>query len=301
MQPNSNSDFSSASNTVQGVNASSRGLLKATLGAAVAAGAILTFVWLPAEYGIDPTGTGHLLGLTEMGHIKNQLHIEADADAAAARDASNGISDANALQITQQLESIQTQLDAISAAVGSRSTASAATQTTETSEPTVEWRDESSHTLKPGEGTEVKMVMEEGATAEFEWSANGAVVNHDTHGDAHGKSISYKKGRSVPEQTGELTAAFTGNHGWYWRNRTTEDVVITLRTRGDYKGMWAPGPPIQRRKCRNSLNRQTIHTCKKPENPEKTRPSILFINGAAIRAQPSHLAAFAFTTQDVRS
>jgi len=192
MQPNSNSDFSSASNTVQGVNASSRGLLKATLGAAVAAGAILTFVWLPAEYGIDPTGAGHLLGLTEMGHIKNQLHIEADADAAAARG------------------------------------------------PTIEWRDESSHTLKPGEGTEVKLVMEEGATAEFEWSANGAVVNHDTHGDAHGKSISYKKGRSVPEQTGKLTAAFTGNHGWYWRNRTTEDVLITLRTRGDYKGMLLP-------------------------------------------------------------
>lgn len=245
MQHDANTDTSNASTHVQGVNASSTGLIKATLGAAVVAGAILTFVWLPAEYGVDPTGAGHLLGLTEMGHIKEQLHIEADTDAASAADAEGAnnegavVSDANALQITEQLNSIQTQLNAISAAVGASSTA-ASLQALEVNVPVVEWRDESSHTLAPGQGIEVKMVMEEGAIAEFEWSANGAVLNHDTHGDARGKSISYEKGRAVPEQAGQLTAAFTGNHGWYWRNRSSDSVVVTLRTRGDYKGMLLP-------------------------------------------------------------
>ncbi|MFK7861533.1 MAG: hypothetical protein AB8B64_22135, partial [Granulosicoccus sp.] len=70
MQPNTRADGSTSSAHVQGVNATAGGLVKATLGAAIAAGAILTFVWLPAEYGIDPTGVGHVLGLTEMGHIK---------------------------------------------------------------------------------------------------------------------------------------------------------------------------------------------------------------------------------------
>ena len=36
-------------------------------------------VYLPAEYGTDPTGVGNILGLTEMGEIKQQLAAEAAA------------------------------------------------------------------------------------------------------------------------------------------------------------------------------------------------------------------------------
>jgi len=32
---------------------------------------------------------------------------------------------------------------------------------------------------------------------------------------------------------GGRTAAFTGNHGWFWRNRTAAPVTFTLRTGGD--------------------------------------------------------------------
>jgi hypothetical protein len=43
---------------------------------------------LPAEYGIDPTGVGKRLGLTQMGQLKQQLALEAledlQADSAAA-------------------------------------------------------------------------------------------------------------------------------------------------------------------------------------------------------------------------
>ncbi len=59
-------------------------------------------------------------------------------------------------------------------------------------------------------------------------------VNFDTHGDAPGKSISYEKGRGVAADEGVLEAAFTGNHGWYWRNRGNANVKVILRTRGDY-------------------------------------------------------------------
>ncbi|NBE08307.1 hypothetical protein [Paragemmobacter ruber] len=54
-------------------------LIRSTLIAAGAAGAILVLLCLPAEYGIDPTGVGALTGLTEMGEIKTQLAAEADA------------------------------------------------------------------------------------------------------------------------------------------------------------------------------------------------------------------------------
>lgn len=247
-QSNQKTDDSTSSAHVQGVNATSGGLIKATLGAAVVAGAILTCVWLPAEHGVDPTGVGHLLGLTEMGHIKEQLHLEADAQAADAADAkAEALAEQtqNDTSITQQLDAIQIQLATIAKTVGANaSTDSAQSAALPNTDSTVQtsssWLHESDYTLAPDQGIEVKLVMDEGAVAEFEWDANDSVVNHDTHGDGLNKSISYNQGRSVSVETGEITAAFDGNHGWYWRNRTDKEVVITLRTRGDYKGIIPP-------------------------------------------------------------
>jgi hypothetical protein len=54
-------------------------------------------------------------------------------------------------------------------------------------------------------------------------------------GDALGRSISYEKGRGVPADEGELVAAFTGNHGWFFRNRGAANVTLVLRTGGQYQ------------------------------------------------------------------
>jgi len=62
----------------------------------------------------------------------------------------------------------------------------------------------------------------------------GGVVDYDTHGDDGGRSLSYVKGRAIAADQGELTAAFTGNHGWYWRNRGAVGVKLVLSTRGAY-------------------------------------------------------------------
>ena len=59
---------------------SSESLLQATAIALLTAIVILVTVVLPAEYGIDPTRIGRVLGLTEMGEIKMQLAAEAEAD-----------------------------------------------------------------------------------------------------------------------------------------------------------------------------------------------------------------------------
>jgi hypothetical protein len=63
--------------------ASPRKLLRSTLIALAVAIFLLVTVVLPAEYGIDPTGAGRVLGLTRMGEIKTRLAKEAAADAAA--------------------------------------------------------------------------------------------------------------------------------------------------------------------------------------------------------------------------
>lgn len=258
---------------IQSVPATPGGLIRSTLLAAGAAGAILVLFWLPAEYGIDPTGVGGLTGLTEMGEIKQQLAAEAEADVQAAAAAPVAAVDATpataapAPEILERLDRIDAQLAAISALIGTPPSliepAAAATVVAEPApeaaaapapdpveaavaeaaapEPaTPEWRDEVSYTLNPGEGIEVKLSMEEGQTARFFWTANGSVVNFDLHGDGSGESISYEQGRAVPEASGDLTAAFTGNHGWFWRNRTEAPVTVTLRTGGDYAEIKAP-------------------------------------------------------------
>jgi hypothetical protein len=266
---------------VQSVPATPGGLIRSTLLAAGAAGAILVLFWLPAEYGIDPTGVGALTGLTEMGEIKEQLAAEAEADALAAAATpvaapaavTSAPTPTNAApEVLARLDRIDAQLAAIAAVIGTPSTpteaisaapvaaepaakevatgpalttkeAAAAPDPIESAvveAATPEWRDEVSYTLNPGEGIEVKLAMEQGQTARFAWTANRGAVNFDMHGDGSGQKISYEQGRAVPEQAGELTAAFTGNHGWFWRNRTEAPVTVTLRTAGDYAELKAP-------------------------------------------------------------
>ena len=199
---------------------SSKQLLRSTVLAAFSALVLLVAVVLPAEYGIDPTGVGRVLRITEMGEIKKQLAAEAAADAAATPSAT---------------------LPTNTSAGAASMTPAAPSSPIPTAAPTVQrqaaWRDEVRFTLTPGEGKEIKLRMKEGEKAGFEWVVEGGSVNFDTHGDGGGRSISYEKGRSVPTDEGDLVAAFTGNHGWYWRNRGQADVKVVLRTRGQYSDL----------------------------------------------------------------
>ncbi|PZO09116.1 MAG: transmembrane anchor protein [Alphaproteobacteria bacterium] len=191
-------------------------LLKSTGIAAVVASVLVVTVVMPAEYGVDPTRVGSLLGLTEMGRIKVQLAAEAEADAAADATAGTGVTAAPAIAAAQAPAAPAATAQAqAQAAPGART-------------------DETVLTLAPDQGAEIKLVMEEGAKARFTWTSSGGRINYDTHADRPGVSYhGYEKG-SAQEQTGELTAAFTGSHGWFWRNRTGAPVTITLRTQGAY-------------------------------------------------------------------
>lgn len=192
----------------------SKQLLRSTFIALIAAIAILLAIVLPSEYAIDPTGIGRALGLTEMGEIKAQLAREAAADAAmdAARTAPAKTENAGTTALAQPQGGSQASGDSA-------------------------WRDEMRVVLKPGQGAEVKLDMKTGEQAQFSWIAEGGVVNYDTHGDEGGQSISYEKGRDASANDGMIEAAFDGNHGWFWRNRGSADVTITVRARGQYAEM----------------------------------------------------------------
>ncbi|MBZ9574650.1 hypothetical protein [Modicisalibacter sp. MOD 31.J] len=209
-------------------------LIRSTLLAAVAATVLLVTVVLPAEYAIDPTGAGRLLGLTDMGEIKQQLAEEAELERANATAVPEQDAPAETPAPEAQPESEVPEVVAeVDSSAKSADTAPAEAQAP-APEPAATWRDEVSFTLTPGEGTEYKLTMEEGAVARFAWESEGGPINFDTHGDGNGNSISYEKGRGVPEDAGELEAAFTGNHGWFFRNRNDNEVTVVLRIGGEY-------------------------------------------------------------------
>jgi len=193
---------------------SSKQLVRSTIIAAAAAAAILVTIVLPSEYAIDPTGVGSALGLTAMGEIKTQLAEEAEADRVKAT--------APAQPVTGQQGS-----SLINRIVREFGISSAQAQETGR-------KDEMSVTLQPGEGAEIKLAMKKGAKANYAWTANGGKVNFDTHGDGGGENISYEKGRGAAEDSGVIEAAFDGNHGWFWRNRSSAPVTVTIKTDGAY-------------------------------------------------------------------
>lgn len=202
---------------------SSRTLLRSTLIAVGAAVVLLTTVVLPAEYAVDPTGVGRVLGLTQMGEIKMAL-----AEEAAAAEAAEA-----AILAGESLPG-----STVPAGVGAE--AAAAEVLAEDDDMGLR-TDSTSFTLTPGQGAEIKLSMDEGALVNYRWSVQGGVVNHDTHGDPENAPVGfyhgYSRGTAMQSDEGELVAAFTGTHGWFWRNRDTAVVTVTLEVRGAYREM----------------------------------------------------------------
>ena len=180
-------------------------LIRSIVIAACAAAALLVTVILPAEYGVDPTGMGKVLGLKNMGEIKQQL--AQDAEAEKTLEIQNAVSE----KLPEKI------------------------QAAPTPPASSLWTDETSVTLKPGAAAEVKLIMAKGDTADYEWTVDKGHLNSDLHtDDVKGEAYSYKQGRAETLNTGDFTAVSDGAHGWYWRNRSPENVTVTLKVKGDY-------------------------------------------------------------------
>lgn len=182
-------------------------LLKATTLALAAAGAVLLTTVLPAEYGIDPTGIGKALGLTA-------LHTPAaDSTAGAATEpaASTAATDPSASVIQQ---------------------------------PTPYQNGEMTLTLQANEGAEIKAQMRAGEAFVFSWVSDGGPVNFDMHGEKPNDGdnfSSYWKDREKSEGHGSFTAPFDGSQGWYWKNKGTAPVTITVKVSGYFQKLYRPG------------------------------------------------------------
>ena len=200
----------SATNAVRGPIDISGNPGKATLWAIAMSAVVLVTAVLPAEYGIDWTGVGRVLGLTSMGERKMAVA------------AASAVSDAKAATTAEP--------------------AAAVVRDTPTEQhATISKRplrvDEIDVKLAPKGQVEYKTDLAEGEFLLFTWNSGGANVKFDFHGEPaagpDGAFLSFQKG-IASQSGGSLKAPFTGTHGWYWKNPTDSNVTIKLRVSGFY-------------------------------------------------------------------
>ncbi|MEY4642013.1 MAG: hypothetical protein RLZZ227_2007 [Pseudomonadota bacterium] len=179
------------------------------LAAGVAALLLVLFV-LPAEYGIDVTGAGRALGLTQLAAPTRTIEV---------RDVIGG----NDAWKTVELPATGDPLPLPNPAVYQDEGAPPQTRTLEV--------------VIPPEGeTEVKVVLQSGKAIVFSWQTDRGDVYVDYHGHDPMMSneywVRYKEQQEGTGNSGSLVAPFTGEHGWFWLNYNDYPVTITLTVTG---------------------------------------------------------------------
>jgi len=173
-------------------------LIKTTSIALIVASVLLVTFILPAEYAIDPLGTGRRLGLTDIARPPATA-VEQPARGAPLAPTQNG-------PIAEYPREFKFDVFDL--------------------------------VLQPYEYIEYKYQMEKGATMLFAWTADADVQHDMHAERAAGATDgppeqSFDK-RVLRQATGAYTAPFAGIHGWYWENPGGEPLKIRLITSGFY-------------------------------------------------------------------
>jgi len=185
---------------------SNKRLFIATFVAFFAGCILLVTIILPAEYGIDYTGLGDKLGLTQMSMASESKSV-------------------NIAMQPEELESIFV-IDPVR-----KST-------------TFFRSDTMTLILLPNQGAEIKAIMNRNESLVFNWEVKGGVAYFDMHGEAFGavgdEFTSYWAGDNENKTSGTFIAPFDGTHGWYWQNKGSDSIEIQLSTSGFYKELYTP-------------------------------------------------------------
>lgn len=165
--------------------------------ALLVAGLVLVLFVLPAEFAVDPVGTGARFGLLDLGITGQQVQALETAGATGAA--------GQAAILAEQERPFQ--------------------------QETVEFK------IAPGQWVEYKYRLDKGEALLYSWKASGP-VNLDFHaepdGGPRGYAQSYETKQAVTEESGTMTAPFSGIHGWYWQNTTDQEITVMLKSSGYY-------------------------------------------------------------------
>jgi hypothetical protein len=171
--------------------------IAAAAGAALlAAGVILVMFVLPAEYGVDPLGTGARVGLLELGTVGQQVQALSESAASGADKATTVVSQERAFK-------------------------------QETVDFTVGPREGMEYKYRLDKGEALLYAWKTSAPVNYE-------LHGEPDGAPRGYADSYEKGQGQSQASGTFTAPTPGIHGWYWENSGNQPITVTLTTAGFY-------------------------------------------------------------------
>ena len=195
-------------------------IIKATIIALIVGALLLVVGVLPAEYGIDPTGAGKVLGFSK-------LYVPEVNE-------TNGL---NTIASTSSLPLIK-----LEKAGSGPNVARPIEADYPAPEKQLSSREDETEVVVPaGEGIEFKINMLKYGKMKYEWTTtNGEILYFDFHGevkqeqevnDVYFESYTIANSNNM---VGTFLAPYEGKHGWFFRNTGNEDVVVNLRLKGQY-------------------------------------------------------------------
>ncbi len=98
--------------------------------------------------------------------------------------------------------------------------------------------DQTKITIPANSGLEYKFFLQQHGSLIYTWNSDDSALYFDLHGEPQGDTTDYFESfaaATTNEMKGSITVPFTGSHGWYWRNGSNEDVVVSLKTQGTYE------------------------------------------------------------------
>jgi hypothetical protein len=190
---------------------SGKRIARSVVVAIVVAAVLLVTAILPAEYGIDPTGVGRALGLTELNAPPTRT-LE-------VKDVLGGNEAVKEVEVPSFNEPVPLPNPAVH---------QAEERPIQTRTITI--------TLPPEKETEIKTVLQQSKVIVYSWQTDRGGVYCDLHGhDPEAGSeffVRYREDQEGTGAVGSLVAPFAGEHGWYWLNYNDFPVTITLTVTG---------------------------------------------------------------------
>ena len=192
-------------------------IIKAVIFALLLSVLILVSAVLPAEYGIDPIGTGKLFGFSK-------LYVPVDA--------ADGLT-----TITGKTFPLIKMEKAGSGPEVKRPI--------EANNPAPEKqyaeREDTVEVIVPaGKGIEYKIYMLKYGKMKYEWTTNKGIVYFDFHGevkqaketnDVYFESYTLAYSNNM---VGTFYAPYEGKHGWFFRNNEKTAITVTIKLKGQY-------------------------------------------------------------------
>lgn len=196
-------------------------LLKSVLIALVIGGIVLVGAVLPAEYGMDPLGTGKLFGFSK-------LYVEETTE--------NG----DSLQTLPIMDFEIIELTKLGSPASIPKPS--ASEEPIPAEQLAMRSDTIQITVPAGKGIEYKVKSLKLGSVKYDWNTTDkAIIYTDFHGEVYEENPpeevfyeSYLVAYSN-NMAGTFTAPFKGKHGWYFRNKNKADVTVTLHLVGQYE------------------------------------------------------------------